>query len=260
MYYPTQSQSVPQSHPLGIAIAIALISLLSSGCHDGPLYALKQANPYYALREWKQDRDLGVTDHERREELLTLSRTIGGMSAGDQAFWASHLDRIMTHDPSAEMRRLAVVAAGRLKNPSAIALIEKGLDDQSVKVQMEACRSLGKREEPEAAQMLASTLGTTPENDVRNKAIEALGKHKGNIPLEALRIALDDTDPATLDLAMNSLRGVMGTDHGNDPKTWIAAIDAQTAPVNSTAPQNPPLPGTAEDSIRFAGREENLKR
>jgi HEAT repeat protein len=144
------------------------------------------------------------------------------------------------------------LAASQIKTPGAMELIEQGLDDENLKVQMEACRSLGKRREPEAARLLASTLGTTTEVDVKNSAILALGKHKGDIPVDSLRVVLDDQDPATIDLAMKSLRGVMGKDYGNDPKQWIAAIDNQRAPDSDGNPESPTDPS---DAIRYAERD-----
>ncbi|MCA9136028.1 MAG: HEAT repeat domain-containing protein [Planctomycetales bacterium] len=237
-----------------------VLCVFASGCHDGPLYGLKQVNPYYVMREWKRDKTLGVTDHERRIELQSLANQIGDMNAKDQAFWATHLGKIMNNDPSPEMRRLSVLAASELKTPNAIALIERGLDDENLKVQMEACRSLGKRPEPEAAQMLASVLGTTPEPDVKNSAIAALGKHKGNISVDSLRLILEDQNPATTYLAMNSLRGVMGKDYGNDPKQWIAAIDQQRIPAGGAVPGSPAGPTGSDDQLRYAERNERQIR
>lgn len=256
--HPTNQSQMTRPNRFGVSTIggiIALFAIVTSGCHDGPLYGLKQINPYYTMREWKRDREIGVTDHERRAELQSLASKIGRMNSKDQQFWAEHLGGIIENDPSPEMRRLSVLAASRLKTPNALDLIERGLDDESLKVQMEACRSLGKRSEPEAAQLLASTLGTTAEQDIRNSAIAALGNHKGNIPVDSLRLVLEDTDPATTYLAMNSLRGVIGKDYGNDPKQWIAAIDGQRASEGDAVPELPTGPMGQDGAIRFAEGE-----
>ena len=200
---------------------------LVGGCHDGPLYALKAVNPFFT-NEWKRDQELGVTDHERREQLGALASKIGSMPAGRQKVWAEHLHKILDNDESPEMRRLAINAAGNLKTPDAVALIEKGMDDESTKVRMEACRSLGKRTEPEAIQMLASTIGSETNVDVKQAAIAAIGKQRGNVPIDSMRAVLRDPNPATRDLAMNSLRRITGKSHGRDPEQWIAAIDKQS--------------------------------
>ncbi|MEO1529148.1 MAG: HEAT repeat domain-containing protein [Planctomycetota bacterium] len=229
----------------------ALLLACVSGCQDGPLYALKHANPYFAMREWKQDRNLGVTDHERRNQLLSLSRKIGNMEQNDQQFWGTHLGRIVNNDPSPEMRRLAVLAASRTQTDNALAVIKKGLDDENIKVQMEACHALGVRKEPEAAQLLAGKIGSTGDQDVKHAAISAIGNHPGEIPMGSLKIVLRDQDPATLNLAMNSLRDVMGEDYGSDPKQWIAAIESAAPGATPTLP----APDGSSSPIRFASGE-----
>ncbi len=231
-------------------LIVAIVCIATSGCHDGPLYGLKQANPYFVLREWKQDKAYGVTDHERCQELQSLASQIGSMNATDQASWAKHLDRMIKTDPSPEMRRLSILAASRLKTADSLALIEQGLDDESLKVQMEACSALGRRPEAEAAQLLASTIGTTPERDVKNSAVAALASHKGNVPVDSLRLVLEDSDPATVDLAMTSLRGVTGKDLGTDAQQWIAAIDQMRS-----QPTSPATPGADNPQVQIAEGE-----
>ncbi|QDT06740.1 HEAT repeat protein [Rubripirellula lacrimiformis] len=213
------------------------------GCQDGPLYALKAANPYYSMNEWKKDEEIGVTDHERREQLTLLADTIATMAPERQQVWSEHLKRMIENDQSPEMRRLAVLAAGNIKDGSALALVEKGLDDESMKVRMQACDSLGDLRSDQAARLLASTLGTETNLDVKHRAMESLAKHKGSIATDSLRLALSDRNPATRSLAMQSLRGVTGKNYGNDPDTWIAALDGKPA---------------AEAEIRIADRVRDL--
>ncbi len=196
----------------------------ASGCHDGPLYALKHANPYYAMKEWREDDDLGVTDHERRNQLMVLANSIDRLPANRQAYWATHLKKMIELDPNPEMRRLAISAAGRMQTASAIGMIEQGLQDDSIKVRMEACRALGNRRETKAATLLASTFGSETEIDVKHAALEAMGNQKNKTLVNAARIALNDRNPATQSLAMESLRGITGKDYGDRPDAWLKAI------------------------------------
>ena len=261
---PATTQRLPLARERSFLIAwtvLGVVGLLSlTGCHDGPLYALKTVNPYYTLREWKDDRALGVTDHERRQELTTLASRIGNLPTERQQFWARNLSQIMQNDPNPEMRRIAMLAAGRLKTSDALQLLEMGLDDENMKVRMESCRGLGKRAEPQAAQLLASTFGTETDQDVRNAAVTALGNHKGNVALDSLRLALDEQDPATTDLAMKSLRGVTGKNLGATPAQWIAALD-RSAPGNNTPGNNDPgkigpaSPASDDPTVRVASGE-----
>ncbi len=210
-------------------INCALLSSLLSGCQDGPLYALKAANPYYVLREWRADEALGVTDHERRKQLTKLGDSIHTLPAQRQVFWSGQLIAMIENDGSPEMRRLAVRAARGLADPQAIPIIEKGLDDSSFKVRMEACRVLGVREGDEAARLLASTVGSETNNDVKHAAVQALANHQSPIAVDSLRLVLDDRNPATRALAVESLRGCTGKNYGDDPDVWIAALDGKPA-------------------------------
>lgn len=214
---------------LGIVVSAGLLT----GCHDGPLYALKVVNPYYAVSDWKKDSERGVTDHQRRMELTTLAESIATMPAERQQTWVSHLDAMLENDESPEMRRLAVQTAGNLTAVPSISLIKKGLDDDSVKVRMEACRALASAsvvqsdQSDDAARMLASTIGTETNEDVRRAAISALSSHTSPVAIDSLKVALRDRNPATQTLVVDALRGATGKNYGDDPQVWIAALDGK---------------------------------
>lgn len=214
--------------------ATALCVTASTGCHDGPLYGLKMINPYYSLNKWRQDESIGVTDHTRHRQLQQLARSIGTMPAEKQTMWSAHLKGIYENDPSAEMRRLTMVAAGRLTDQTVAAdLINDGLGDKVAKVRMEACRALGGLDGDDAARMLVATINTDTDLDVRQSAIAALSGHPGSIATGSLRRVLDEQDPATRLVAMSSLKKVTGRDLGDDASAWIAMLD--DAPETATA-------------------------
>lgn len=231
-----QHHASPRRRILSPTAACVLVVACCSltGCQDGPLYALKVANPYYSMREWKDDEAIGVTDHERRKQLSTLAETIDQMPANKQQFWSGHLEKLIENDDSPEMRRLAIRAAGRMSDPSAMGMIERGLDDESVKVRMEACGALARKSSDEAARTLAATVGTDTNEDVRHAALRALATHKNQIAVDSLKTALLDRNPATRDLAIESLKGATGKNYGDDPQVWIAALDGKpTAEVET---------------------------
>jgi hypothetical protein len=198
------------------------------------MYAIKAVNPYYVLGEWKQDEAIGVTDHERRAQLSSLAESIDELPVERQKYWAEHLDKILENDESPEMRRLVVRAAGRLNDPSALDLIERGLDDESMKVRMEACNSLGRRDGEESAKMLATVVGTETDQNVKHAALRGLANHKNQIAVDSLKIALADPNPATRHVAVESLKGSTSKDYGDDPKVWIAALEGK--PPQEQAP------------------------
>lgn len=213
------------------AILVVLLAAgttgLTTGCKDGPMYALKTINPYFTMRQWARDEEIGVTDHVRRKELMSLVKTMPNLPPERQQFWSTHLEQIFANDESPEMRRLAVVAAGKSSDPAMLKLIEKGLDDDVIKVRMESCRALGYRREEEATRLLAETIGKSQNKDVRHAAITALAEHPGQIAINSLKLALEDRDPATQSLVMGALRQNTGKDFGDDPETWIAGLDGK---------------------------------
>ncbi|TWU56405.1 HEAT repeat protein [Rubripirellula tenax] len=227
IYNRTKTDSLTRRFTLGALVMSTFAAV--AGCQDGPLYALKVANPYYSMKEWKKDEAIGVTDHERRKVLTQLADTIATMPANRQQYWSGHLKQLIENEQSPEMRRLAVRAAGAIQDPSALAMVEKGLDDESVKVRMEACEALGRRKGDDAARMLAATIGTETNQDVRHTAMTALAGHKSPIAVDSLRTALSDRNPATRSLAIASLRGATGKNYGSDPEVWIAALDGKPA-------------------------------
>jgi len=228
------SENAKSSWPSLRLIALALGLFGVSGCHDGPMYGLKAANPYYSMREWKKDEELGITDHVRRVELTKLAKNMSSLPQDRQEYWFDHLRKVMEHDQNPEMRRLAVIAAGGSAVPNSSELLREGLKDSSLKVRLAACEMLGQRDDSESTRLLADTAGGTTDLDVRNAAYAALGKHKSKIAVDTLRLALDDRDPATRSLAVRSLRGSTGKNYGDDPQTWIAALDGQDVPEQPT--------------------------
>ena len=238
---------------LGLLGAFCLLPA-ATGCQDGPLYAIKAANPYYAWGEWKRDTEFGTTDHQRRKELAALADSIGNLPPERQEFWADHLRELMEHDESPEMRRLAIRAAGRIHGTSAVELVEQGLEDESTKVRMEACKSLALRSDDQSARMLAATVGTETDQDVRHAAISALSHHKSAIATDSLRLALEDRNPATQSLVIASLKGATGVDHGDDPQAWIAMLDRTPgeSATDRLKPSSPDPLSSESDAGRIA--------
>ncbi|WP_246109503.1 HEAT repeat domain-containing protein [Roseimaritima multifibrata] len=213
-----------------LRILIAGTCLAVTGCHDGPLYALKHANPFF-VHQWNQDEAIGTTDFQRQKELELLVRTMPNESPADQAQWLVHLEQIMQQDASAEMRHLAIRAAAPVQGPAARNLIEMGLEDPSIKVRMAACDVLGSREEPAAAETLARIIGESTNGDVRQAALRGLGQHKGTVVTDSLKLALEDRDPAIRLTAVQSLESVTGKSLGNDPAVWVAYLENGTDPT-----------------------------
>lgn len=195
-----------------------------AGCHDGPLYALKYTNPFL-VKQWRQQEALGITDHQRREELELLVRSLPRMSAAEQAEWLPHLERMVDNDASADMRYLVVRATGPISDPQALRLLENALSDDSLKVRMAACDELGHRKEGRAAELLAKMAGESTNLDIRQAALRSLGNHRGPGVNEAMKLALADRDPAVRMTAIKALQSSTGRQLGTQPEVWLAYLD-----------------------------------
>jgi HEAT repeat protein len=209
----------------------------SSGCHDGPMYALKQANPFY-VNQWRADERLGPTDATRAAELQTLVAQIGAMPQAEQDRWIGELEKVMQYDKSPYMRELSIRAAGNAGTPKALAIIRTGLEDDDAKVRIFSASALASRREPEAIELLAKTVSDESNKDVRLEAIKSLGTHRGPRVVDALRLALEEPDLAYRHTAIVALRKSTGKDAGDDPAAWIAMLDSPDAPPTMEQPES----------------------
>jgi len=234
-----------RAHRVSVVVAYGLLALFVflAGCHDGPMYAIKRANPVYSLGQWKADERLGPTDATRAEELKTLLAQIDSMSPAEQERWLGELDKIMEHDNSAYMRGLAIRAAGRAGVAESISVIEKGLEDDDFKVRMVAASALAGRQEPRAVELLAKTVNSESNKDVRLAAIKSLGTHRGQTVTETLKLALQEPELAYRYAAIASLKDVTGKDLGNESAVWVAMLEGESSEAESEEQQQSKGPG-----------------
>lgn len=214
---------------LPLHLSLLLVTAVASGCHDGPLYALKEVNPYFRHR-WNADESLGPSDHTRRAALESLCENIEAMPADEQQAWGDDLRLLLENDENPEMRRLAVQAAGAIPGDPGLQLVLKGIEDENMKVRQTACKALSQRSEPEAIAALAEAAGSDTNDDVRLTAVKYLGSSNHPQAISALRTAVQSTDPAFQSVAIASLRQVTGQDFGRSPEAWVAYLDGKPVP------------------------------
>ncbi|MEL6897325.1 MAG: HEAT repeat domain-containing protein, partial [Planctomycetota bacterium] len=164
---------------------------------------------------------------KRLGELEHLASSIGNMTDERQQYWLPQLKQVLENDKSPAIRWFAVKAAGRIRSRDALQLVEMGLEDESIKVQMAACEAMGKRTEPEAGALLAKVVGSSQDHDVRLTAVDSLGSHTGDSVRAALRQAVQKREPAIRITSIASLKRVTGQDFGNDVDAWVAYLDGE---------------------------------
>lgn len=202
------------------AKSLLLITLGLTGCADGPLFVeLAAVNPYLR-KKWADDESYGPTYYTRMSEIQSVRENAGQYTPQQQQHFSRQLSDIVQYDENPLLRREAVRALGALKTPDAVASLRIATSDNEPSVRIAACRAWGNRGGPEAAALLAGIVGSDQSLDVRMAATTELGKFSDEAALNALGLALDDTDPALQFRAMESLEKATKRSYGNSVVAW----------------------------------------
>ncbi len=225
-------------------MGLMIVMSCSLGCMDGPLHALKRANPYFQ-KQWAADRALGPTYNDRLEELKLLDAQIVRMNADDQNRWAVTLRKLMEKESSAEMRAQIALSISNIKSPDTQQTLAMASTDEVEKVRLAACKAW-KKQEPEVASDGLLQLARKDESvHVRQAAIEALANFDGPNTRAALGEFLDDRSPAVQFQAASSLQRMTGRNYGGDFQSWKRFLDGEDV----SEPTGPSLTARIMESI-----------
>lgn len=121
----------------------------------------------------------------------------------------------LLEDPNLDVRRTAALSLGKIKHPSAVPALVKGLDDPDSRVRRYSAwglGNLGERLPQEASLHLAQTLATDPDPLVQEAAAHALSIAQPPTEiLKPLQIALQAPDAARRRAAAQALRDMNHT-------------------------------------------------
>lgn len=137
---------------------------------------------------------------------------------------ASRLQTEFADEPDPFMRREILRLLSKLDVAAAVETAKSAANDPEESVRWEACVVLGNVGGAEAVAVLADVMRRETSADVKQAAIKALGKVKDASAVPVLAQFLNERDPATQYLAMQSLRKVTGKDFGNDVRRWEAYV------------------------------------
>jgi HEAT repeat protein len=214
---------------LGLArSSLVLCCLLaSSGCHS-----------FFGYRGWpfpEVENTTFVTPKMRKDTVRQFAARADGTDTPDQRAQTDQLARQIQIEPDPLVREEIVRAIGEYRTPLAAQVLEAGLNDENPLVRVACCQSFGKRADEHSVPLLANTLRTDKQIDVRLAAAEALGKIKSPSSVSALAVALDDHDPAMQFAGMQSMKAVTGKDYGGDVQAW-RQVAAGGTPAPPAAP------------------------
>ena len=228
----------------------ALIVCGLVGCIDGPLYGLKQANPYYRS-QWKKDSEKGPTFHLRTEEMRLLKSQLATMPPEEQAQFTKTASEVYRYETSPEMRREAVMALANSPTLEAEATLIKACADRNEKVRIAACKALKNRNSDDAAKMLSTVAQTDQSMSVKLAAIESLGAYRNESAKTMLRQSLDEKSPAMQYQATVALREMTGRDFEGNVESWKQFLDAGGGPESGDEVRQATLTQRMMESIPF---------
>ncbi|MGH7492753.1 MAG: HEAT repeat domain-containing protein [bacterium] len=128
----------------------------------------------------------GCNNHDEQfQEILRLEDRRGDVR---------ELTKFIMH-PSAEVKRRAVIAMGRMQNPQAVTTLVDLLDSSNPALRSEAAFALGQIADPAATKVILKNLGDEKDLEVRLALIEALSK----VAKDSLLPAIDSTLSRQLD-------------------------------------------------------------
>lgn len=203
---------------LAPCIGICLLSVLT-GCADGPFGRFASLNPIYT-KEWAADEAYGPTPYQQHRSLLERAETAGSQPAHVQQQWSQEMLGILQHNDNIVMRTAAIGVLSQLPTPAARHGLRNAIADENPQVRIAACDAWRSIRDTEAMDHLARTLGSDTNDDVRIAAARALGDFQHPSAVQALGLALDDSDPALQFRAVQSLKTAAGRDFGDNVPAW----------------------------------------
>jgi hypothetical protein len=198
----------------GVVFAAGLV-----GCANGPIPYLMAINP--SIRnQWEADEVYEPTLHRQLAEVETVRNSVAGMSAEQQEHWCGELKHIVQTHPNPVLRAACVNTLAEFTVPGANEPLTLAMKDADSAVRIAACRAWGKKGGKEAPELLAVTLGSDSDMDVRIAAARELRRFPDRVAYEALGLALQEDDPALQYRAIESLKEASGKDYGNNLQAW----------------------------------------
>ncbi len=200
---------------------LTLIGLLAavSGCADGPVPEMRSLNPW-VRKQWAEDETFGPTYYARVEALQSLRAKAGSLPPEEREQVAAELSQQLAAESAVPMKLEMLRTLAAYNTTTAEAAIVGNLQSENADVRRVACEALARQKGPQAVTALGQVVGTDTDADVRKTAARGLQQFQDPAAAQALRVALDEDDPAMQKIAMDSLRSISGRDYGNDPSRW----------------------------------------
>ena len=220
-----------------VAIIVAWLAGLVSGCADTPLQQYAYLNPW-SRQQWEEDEREVTTYHRKVADLAALRSRAAKLPPAEGEQIAFQLQERFKEEKSAVLRAELVRTLGEFPTAGAQQAVMAALSDEAANVRIAATKALARRPTAEGFEVLGHTVTSDSDMDVRIAAARELGKFKGFGAPQRLRPVLDDRDPALQLAAMQSLESLTGkTQYRNSVATWREYLDGG----NPAPPEGPSI-------------------
>jgi HEAT repeat protein len=174
----------------------------------------------------------------RIREAKVAAEQAEDLSQAEQLQVSTRLAKNLAKESHPAVRQAIVEALGSYRTPAAKEGLRFALRDADRDVRIAACGALAQWATPESYGILAETVRTDTDVDVRLAATRLLGGSEDPVAVGALQSALEDSDPAVQYVAMQSLKQSTGQDPGNDLVEW-KRIAREVLPSRNAPGQSP---------------------
>ncbi len=230
-----------------------LALLFIAGCAEGPMWRSGNLNPW-ARKQWEEEARIADTLFVKKQRMSDSVATAINGSLDQQESVAKQISEVVHRDPVLLLRLHGVQLIGQLNCPTAISTLENASRDHNSEVRIAAIKAWEKKSADVAVPQLQEMIGSDTHVDVRLAATRALGNFSGERAVQALSLALGDSDPALQLRATESLQRVTGESLGRDVSAWQTYI-SQLAPTStSPATDSQPASSMAEGKREFEFR------
>lgn len=213
-----------------VFMLVSLAALAATGCGERPFAEYGLADPW-SRKSWAEDEKYGPTYYTKRNELRAKRKSMGWMKPEERERVAIELAERLREEKHPVLRTEIIRALAMVKSDIALESLRAAATDADPDVRVVACEALGERGDPAACQALAQVLGSDTDPDVRLAATRELGKFKNDREaMQALRLALDENNPALQFRAVQSLKDMTGKDYGADMIAWKEFVDGGNPP------------------------------
>ncbi len=213
-------------------VSIVLLSA-TTGCKV--LHSFDKKTPEHIVKRY------GPTADQKIKEINELGGLAADGTAARQEQISAKLAAHVRVEENANVRVRVMRAIANCRTPVAMSVLQAGMSDEDLDVQLAACEALGRIGGPQAVGLLGQVVADRDADfDLRLAATKSLGKLNSPQAVYALGSALQEKEDPALQLrAARSLAKISGEDYGNNLVAWREFV-ARQAPASIVQQQQQP--------------------